>query len=402
MRVLFVSMVSFHINSSATIQNKGIVRGLVDLGCKVDVLTLKPLECSRSYDRSMNDVDGLIERVFYINHDKKYTLVMAKKTKKGVSSRHKKGFGGVFQRGRHLSKHVYDSIAVFDAQKVNVKNVDDVKMDYSRYDLIISASDPKSSHLIVERIFRGNPDLSVRWIQYWGDPMLHDITRKNKWFNPIVKYRERRLLSRADRVVYASPLTLDKQIATFPEFSHKMDYANQVYASVPSDVDESSGRDDDVLRVGYFGTYYSATRNIMPLYNSGNGSGFMLTICGASDLTLASSENIRIMDSVSYGEVIELEQDSDILVCICNMRGTQIPGKIYYYTSYQKPIIIVLDGEHKDELRRYFNTFKRFILCDNNEESIRVAIEEAKTRLLERYELADELTPKYMAKKILG
>ena len=83
MRVLFVSMVSFHINSSATIQNKGIVRGLVELGCKVDVLTLKPLECSRSYDRSMNDVDGLIERVFYINHDKKYTLVMAKKTKKG-------------------------------------------------------------------------------------------------------------------------------------------------------------------------------------------------------------------------------------------------------------------------------------------------------------------------------
>ena len=48
---------------------------------------------------------------------------------------------------------MYDSIAVFDAQKVNVKTLMMSKWTILRYDLIISASDPKSSHLIVERIF---------------------------------------------------------------------------------------------------------------------------------------------------------------------------------------------------------------------------------------------------------
>ena len=63
----------------------------------------------------------------------------------------------------------------------------------------------------------------------------------------------------------------------------------------------------------------------------------------------------------------------------------------------------MLDGEFKDELRTYFASFKRFILCDNNEKSIRVAIAEAETQVgRPHYELVDQLKPEYMAKKILG
>ncbi|NLN41927.1 MAG: hypothetical protein GX160_08100, partial [Clostridiales bacterium] len=54
MEVLFVSMFPFEHNTSATIQNKGIVRGLVALGNNVDTLTLEPLQTSASYDDSMN------------------------------------------------------------------------------------------------------------------------------------------------------------------------------------------------------------------------------------------------------------------------------------------------------------------------------------------------------------
>lgn len=42
MKILFISMVPFEYNTSATIQNKGIVLGLSQLGCSVDTMTLQP------------------------------------------------------------------------------------------------------------------------------------------------------------------------------------------------------------------------------------------------------------------------------------------------------------------------------------------------------------------------
>ena len=405
MNVLVVTMFPFEYNTSATIQNKGIVRGLVALGNNVDTLTLEPLQTSASYDDSMNDIVKLINNAYYFKPDKTYERLMAKKANAvgGSRTRNANVLKTIAGTGRSFIKHIFDSVSIFDAQKANVKHVSDVKIDYSKYDVIISSSDPKSSHLIVDRIFRKNPGLNSKWIQYWGDPMFHDITRKSDWRDGIVKYHERRLISKADRVIYASPLTLQKQKDTFPEFSHKMDYASQVYAGEFGSLLSSSDEQRKPISVGYFGAYLSTVRNIIPLYRSAQGADFMLTICGGTDLSLSSTDNVRIMNAVSYNESVRLEQDSDILVCICNLRGTQIPGKIYYYTAYRKPIIVVLDGEFKDELRTYFASFKRFILCDNNEKSIRVAIAEAETQVgRPHYELVDQLKPEYMAKKILG
>lgn len=405
MRILFISMTPFAYNTSATIQNKGIVRGLVGLGYDVDTLTLQPLKTNFSYDVSMNDIAELIGVAFYIEPDEKYKLLMSKKRTASAKTVNKGPdiVKVILQTGRSLVKRMYESFSVFDAQITNIRNVFSVKIDYSEYDVIISASDPKSSHLIADRIFRKIPGLNSTWIQYWGDPMFHDITRKRDWRDGIVKYHERRLISKADRVIYASPLTLQKQRDTFPEFSHKMDYASQVYAGELGSLPSSSNEQIKPISVGYFGAYRSTVRNIIPLYRVAQGATFMLTICGATDLSLPSTDNVRIMNFVSYDESVRLEQDSDILVCICNLRGTQIPGKIYYYTAYQKPIIVVLDGEYKDELRTYLASFERFILCDNNENSIRAAIAEAKTQVgRSHYELADQLKPEYMAKKILG
>ena len=77
-----------------------------------------------------------------------------------------------------------------------------------------------------------------------------------------------------------------------------------------------------------------------------------------------------------------------------------MPGKFYYYTTYDKTIIVASDGDFTDELRTYLFGFNRFILCDNNEKSIRAAITEAKAQLEKvHYELVDQLDPEYMARK---
>lgn len=306
----------------------------------------------------------------------------------------------LLKKVRSIIKKIYDAISVYDAQKINVNQISKLKIDYSQYDVIISSSDPKSSHLIVERIYKKNRSCKARWIQYWGDPMLHDITRKRGWKDNLVKYHEKKLLEKADKVVYASPLTLKVQKETFPQYASKMDYANQVCAILSKNIElkVNNGK----LTVGYFGAYKSDVRNILPLYNAAKVGSFNLYICGHSDLNLKSTTNIQVHGAVSYKEAINMEEKCDILVCICNSKGTQIPGKIYYCAGYNKPIIIVLDGEYKKELKEYFETFNRYILCENNEDSILKAFTEAKAQIgKQQYIINEQLTPEYMAYKIL-
>ena len=127
-----------------------------------------------------------------------------------------------------------------------------------------------------------------------------------------------------------------------------------------------------------------------------------MNICGSSDLVLKSTNNIYIKGNVNYSKAIEMEENSDVLVCICNNRGTQIPGKVYYCTGYNKPIIIILDGEYKKELKNYFESFNRFIICYNEENSIKEAMEIAKSKVnIDKFNISQKLSPIYLAKKII-
>ncbi|MCF6138819.1 hypothetical protein [Pseudalkalibacillus berkeleyi] len=408
MKVLFVSMVAFENNTSATIQNKGIVKGLFALGHDVDIMTLTPNQSTISYDNTMNDINFLIKNRYYIDMDSKYEMLMAKKNKSSGTSpklnENKNPLIYILKKGRSIIKAVYDNTFIFDAQKVNVKQVSKVNIDYNEYDIIISASDPKSSHLLVERIFTENKGCKAKWIQYWGDPFLNDITRKSDWRNSLVKYYENRLIVKANKVVYASPITLNTQKETFPKQAYKMTYASQAYANEQQLLNKNKViKKDQHITMGYFGAFHSRIRNIIPLYNTVREcNDIKLNICGSSDLTLSNTKNISVDGMVSYKEVVEMEENSDILVCICNRNGTQIPGKIYYCTSYQKPIIVILDSEFKDELREYFKKFNRFILCENEEKSIKDAIVKARNQLKTvDYGISELLTPEYMVKKIL-
>ena len=107
---------------------------------------------------------------------------------------------------------------------------------------------------------------------------------------------------------------------------------------------------------------------------------------------------------VTRNEADQAESNADVLVCICNLRGTQIPGKIYYLTNYLKPIIVIVDGEYKEELKDYFESMNRFIVCENNENAIEDAIRNAKTILNEKtaYKNSEsEFSPLHMAENII-
>lgn len=413
MKILFISMVAFENNTSATIRNKSLIKGLSELGHSIDTLTLRPDEVSISYDESMNDIKQLVTNSYYIDINSLYYRLMAKKgvSKSNIANNGKYNrniIKTIINKSRNIIKNIYDKTTIFDAQKFNVRGVSKVKVDYSKYDVIISSSDPKSSHLIARKIYKENKNCKAKWIQYWGDPMYNDITRTSDWRDHLIKYCEKKLVSEANRIVYVSPITLDTQKDIFPKIASKMDYVSQSYAFVVDKVDEIKNPNmkadkKDLVSVGYFGAYKSSVRNIMPLYNSAKNNNFKLNICGFSDISLTNTDNIKVYDILSYQETVKMEAESDILVSICNLRGTQIPGKIYYVAGYMKPIIIILDGEYKDYLKEHFSKYDRYILCDNEENSIKDAIEKAKAQLKKNeYKIDKQLEPKYMAERILG
>ena len=139
----------------------------------------------------------------------------------------------------------------------------------------------------------------------------------------------------------------------------------------------------------------------MPLYNaiSYSHKDWHLTICGTSDLNLENNRNVTVRGQISHKSAVALESSADILISICNLHGTQIPGKIYYLCNYDIPILILLDGDFKVELEKYFKQFEQFNICENNESSIIQAIEKMKFIKRNRNKL---LLPEYMAEKIIG
>lgn len=79
MNILFVSMLPFAAQTSATIQNKCIIKGLKQLGHNVDALTLEPSEDALSFDPSMNDVGEWLGNCYFLEPSFIYSALRAKK-----------------------------------------------------------------------------------------------------------------------------------------------------------------------------------------------------------------------------------------------------------------------------------------------------------------------------------
>lgn len=233
------------------------------------------------------------------------------------------------------------------------------------YDLVISNSSPAASHRLAATLLEKGTLKCSRWIQIWEDPWYFDLYAGR---DEAIREEEHALLRTADEVYYVSPLTLEYQKRFFPDCAHKMKHIPLPYLEV--------AEDDPAAWVsgsfGYFGDYYSQTRNLLPFYEALKASGFSGSIYGDSDLNLASTDSITVSGRVTLDVLARVQERTEVLVHLCNLRGGQIPGKIYHYSATKKPILFILDGtrEEQEILRTYFSQFDRYYFCENNKESI--------------------------------
>lgn len=387
MNILFVTLCPVDLSTSAMLRNKALIQGFVNNGNKVSILTIESSEENSFYDKSIvwnKDIN-----IIKLNSNRAYTSLL--KEEKNI-------LGIIKKKIIPLVRQIYHYLSIFDNTVFIAKAAEPTSLPNDYYDLIISSSDPKSSHIAVERLIKKGLKYN-KWIQYWGDPLTLDITRENKYPISLLKKIESNILTRADAIIYVSPLTLEKQKSLFPSHANRMKF-------IPIPYLESkiyNKKINSKAKIGYFGDYPSGIRNLFPFYEACEKQidEIEVEIVGNSDLNLSNTENIMVLGRKTRNQVEYMEEQSDILVCLLNKTGTQIPGKLYHYAATDKAILVILDGEYKEEIKSYLNTFNRYLFCENNEESIYHTINEIKNSE-KRYKPSPEFHPNLIAELFIN
>ena len=363
MIILLVTLYALEQNTSVAISNINITKGLLELGHAVTWVMPNWARCETEFDNS------------------KVRIIRVQ----GEDQPRQMGY---------IRDKIHSHYGMLDFTRSYLRQVGKMEIPNDYYDVVISTSDPKSSHLFTKRLLK-NVKYGC-WVQHWGDPLLGDITRNFWWPKWIIKCYEWNILKKADKVVYVTPMTCDAQKKEYPKMEDKL-----AFIPLPADMHETKTEQDETcLKVAYLGDYNPAFRNLRPLYDACKKLDFVqLTIAGHGP-KYEKTSNINVLPRIPQDQAQKIESDCDVIFCACNMYGTQIPGKIVYKASSDKHILIALDGDYKEEMRNYFDSFDRFVTCDNDADSIREALELLRNRSHD-YKTPKRLLPINIAKEIL-
>ena len=276
MKILYVVSRPLEINTSASIRNRATLLGLLENGHEVELFTTEPDAKHGAYDAAMS-----------VSAEIPTTYVKLG----GVQAAARLGRRLKFLKGlRRLAVRMLARREVYDNLKGIASHVGEISLKEKQYDLIVSSSDPKSSHLFVLELLRTQgADFHGKWIQIWGDPFAADITLAAGAKQKAIRAEEHRLLEACDKVVYVSRLTQEMQMKAYPDCADKMTYQPIPYmqATITENRDLTKASQ---IRLLYCGDYAGNVRNIMPLYEAVKAmSDVHLTVCGASDLVLADA-----------------------------------------------------------------------------------------------------------------
>lgn len=358
MNILYVTSENIYGTGSSNLRNISVIEGFVSLGNHVSILSMEPDEEAKTYDKGIKARLEGIQCYFLKNNSLQKVFAVKKASRNTAFSQ--------------IKKYIYKTIKQVylrfspDTLIQAVNNVDRNLFPKEQFDIVISSSDPVSSHQLAKLFLSSSHQHNSRWIQYWGDPLFLDITR-NVANRKKLKSIEGRFLKDANRVVYTNPLVLNEQMRLYPSCSNKM-----ISVPTPFSFIKEIKNEDIEFEIGYFGSYMSCVRDIMPLCESAISNNLRLIVMGGGDQTIPKHDLISVWSFQDTKTVSEYEAKTRVLVCLCNKSKTgekvlQIPGKVYHYAMTYKPIIIV--GADKTT-RLYLEQYKRYYFADNTAESI--------------------------------
>lgn len=387
MKVLFVTLCAIETNTSVTRSNIGLLVGLKDLDCDVTII-MPEIDSNLSYYDESFDLSA-------------YKVIRIP-TGGGIGSK----AAGInqsnssFKKGiLNILRKVYKRVSVFDRTKEFLGKAKELAVNNEYYDIVLSTSDPKTSHLFVRELIENGLQYG-KWIQHWGDPLSGDISSSLIYPQSYIRKKEKRIIERADKIVYVSPFTAEMQKKAYCDLAEKIGF---VPLACDDKEQDSIPEDSNTYEAVYLGDYSSQVRNIMPLYNAFKSvPDIHLTIAGGTDLELKSTENVTVLPRVSYEKVKELESKASIIISVGNLHGTQIPGKLYYSAASQKNILVTLEKDSFSEMYDYLSSYKRFDICENTTEDIIQKLREIYERPVRTFIVPERLIPKNVIRAILS
>ena len=407
MKVLYVTGSNLAKNTSANMSHNGYVQGLLENDASLDIIM-----AGDSYgenDTKLKQWEGIRYFVYpslswvdkfrakgrnVVKSDISKGDTVGAESKKNTLHTLKSQFRSLLKRLFFL---IFKPDPVYPMDRTWLKNASKFQSSET-YDLIVSNSSPAASHRLVAELLRKGRVKCNRWIQIWEDPWYHDLYGGH---TDAEFAEELSLLQSAQEVFYVSPLTLHYQIKFFPDCADKMGFVPLPFLKFSEGVNKKS----DIVSFGYFGDFYSVTRNLQPFYDALVESGAKGNIYGDSDLNLKSTNNITISGRVTLDVLGKVQEETTVLVHLCNLRGGQIPGKIYHYSATEKPILFILDGTENEQkiIRDYFSQFNRYCFCSNNKEDITSAIRKM-TANIDDYvgHVVREFSPKFIVGNLLN
>lgn len=375
MKVLVINGDCVTRNSSANLCHMAYIRGLVNLGYEVTLLSADPKEYD--VDKSMK-IPSSVKCIYYYGTTIYEKMSISKSKSKGDNaslaradySTNESKLSIKSKLVNSAKNFVLSSYGIHGIYSKFVKKAQKFKSD-TEYDIVLSLSTPVTSHLLTYNLLKSGHIKAKKWIQVWEDPWYSDaygFNGKEKIYK-----EEKRLLSYAQRVCYVSPLTLKNQKEIFPESAYKMYWAPLPFYYKN---DEQGSTVNKYNNYGYFGDYAPVSRDLAPFYVAAKNIGVNVNICGNPSNLFAQTDKITIYPRLQLNELKPIEDKTNVLVFLCNKKGGQIPGKIYQYSATYKTILFILDGtdEEKKVLKSYFEPFNRYIFCENTVEDIERAI----------------------------
>ena len=244
------------------------------------------------------------------------------------------------------------------------------------------SSPPPISGFLAYDVRKLNHLEHVPLVQFWTDPLslgrCDDISNIPVW-RYFHKKLEHKLLRNADRAVFVFPLLCEMEQRLHPEFAHKMVWSDVSY--VEHHLDHGCPH-NKLITIGLFGAYQRRVRNILPLLAALHSFPEVQFIFrGDSDMTINAADypNLDIQPGRRPAEEVErLEAQCDILLILGAFSILALPGKAFYYANYNKPLVFISDGVHRQYFADYLACFEdRYIICNNETESICVALRQA-------------------------
>lgn len=291
---------------------------------------------------------------------------------------------------------IHSHFDVLDVSRGYLRTLKDVIIPDEFYDVVLSLSDPKVSHIYAARLISEKKLRYGRFIQHWGDPITGDFTRHYWWPEFVIKWYERSFIRRADKSVYVTPFTYEMIKSEHPTLASKV-----AFAPLPAEMIQMTEFSESTeLRLSYLGDYNPSIRNLRPLYDACANRERIRLVMAGNGPTYPKCSNVSQLPRIPQQQAQQIENESDVLVCVCNVTGTMIPGKIMYKASSNKHILVALEDDNYDDMKAYFESYDRYVICRNTSESIAEALESLREKKSE-YKTPDRLLPINVAREIL-